>query len=345
MNIRIEIPDMKILITGSTGFKGSWLTLFLAELGHKVYGLALPPESNSLFNLADLQKLFVEHNFVDIRNSKKLADIFQRVQPDFLIHFAAQPHVIKSYANPRETYETNVMGTFNVLEATRKVENLKSSLIITTDKVYRNQEDKKAYRENDPLGGHDPYSSSKAMADIMTQSWAQSFSRSPILVARAGNVIGGGDFSKNRLIPDIFHSYISGKPLEVRNPDAVRPWQHVLDCLHGYTKLILASEELENASAWNFGPDLGSFNSVKDVLLKVNKSGWNIEWKTLIKQGPHENKFLILDSEKAKSRLDWKNKLNFEETIKWTVDWYGGLVNGESPLDITRKQVHSFLSI
>lgn len=335
---------MKFLITGSTGFKGSWLAIFLAELGHKVYGIALPPESNSLYNLANLDKIFVEHHFVDIKDSEKLVNIFQKIQPDFLIHLAAQPLVIKSYANPRETYETNVMGTLNVLEATRKVENLQGSLIITTDKVYRNQEDIRAYRETDPLGGFDPYSSSKAMADILTQSWAQSFAQTPMLVARAGNVIGGGDFSKNRLIPDIYQSYISDSTLEVRHPDAVRPWQHVLDCLHGYVKLILQSKELENASAWNFGPDSTSFNSVKDVLFKVNDLGWNIKWKTFKNDSPHENKFLILDSKKAHSRLNWTNKLNFEDTIKWTLDWYGGLASGEAPLNLTLKQVRLFLS-
>jgi CDP-glucose 4,6-dehydratase len=247
---------------------------------------------------------------------------------------------------PRETIEINVNGTYNVLEFNNKLESVKACLVITSDKVYENIESNILYKEFDKLGGYDPYSTSKAMADLLTQSWARSFGSKKYFIARAGNVIGGGDFGIDRLIPDFFKSYSAKKPLVVRNPFSIRPWQHVLDCLSGYLTLLNNFEKIENGSCWNFGPEKNEHRNVSDVLSELNKNIVNnvqihVENSSL----HHEAKNLMLNSEKSRRTLTWKEKLDFESTIKWTVDWYESFQKGQNPLEITQSQIKSYLSL
>lgn len=336
---------MRFLITGNTGFKGSWLTVLLKELGHEVYGIALPAPNESLFNKANLKKHLNKQYYTDIRNRVKLKKIIEKTQPEILIHLAAQPIVGASYVIPRETFEVNVMGTLNVLEGTRKLESLKKTIIVTTDKVYRNVEKSEPYIESDPLGGFDPYSASKAMADILAQSWALSFANTPVLIARAGNVIGGGDFSSERIVPDLFRAYATKNVLEIRHPNAVRPWQHVLDCLNGYLNLAMSSNLIDSASAWNFGPDPSSFKTVEDLLNEVRiERGWSVKIKKSSQIKFHESNTLTLNSSKSMHSLNWKNKLDFKDSVQWTVEWYENYLNYSNTFDITLEQVRRFLS-
>jgi CDP-glucose 4,6-dehydratase len=251
--------------------------------------------------------------------------------------------VRRSYLDPRETIETNAIGTFNVLEAVSNTPSVKANLIITTDKVYKNVNQKKGYIESDHLGGDDPYSASKAMADIVTQSFVKSFPGIPTAIARAGNVIGGGDVSADRLIPDLINGFIKQKPVLIRYPSAVRPWQHVLDCLNGY--LILVDKMLNNkvTGEWNFGPDERSFKDVKTVAdyLK-NRWGQDASWITDKKENPHEAELLALDATKAETQLNWHNKLSFEETLDWTLDWHKAVTAGANPLEQTQAQINKF---
>ena len=337
---------MRYLITGNTGFKGSWLSLMLKYLGNEVYGLALTPNNNSLYNLVGIKNIIDRQDFVDIRDQNQVEKYFRRIDPDFIFHLAAQPLVQESYKNPRLTIETNAMGTFNVLEATQNLEAIKGVLIVTTDKVYKNYEQIEGYKEENSLGGQDPYSASKAMADIITHSWAKSFAKFPVVTARAGNVIGGGDFSQNRLIPDIFESIQKRNKLQIRNPTAIRPWQHVLDCLNGYLTLANNFENVENGSAWNFGPDQESIKSVEDILNFVKKTyDGQLDWIKDENNHPHESSVLTLDSAKSKKYLQWKNKLDFEETLKWCFDWYEELKTGKSIGDLTAKQITEYFKL
>ena len=337
---------MRYLITGNTGFKGSWLSLMLKYLGNEVYGLALTPNNNSLYNLVGIKNIIDRQDFVDIRDHIQVEKYFSRIDPDFIFHLAAQPLVQESYKNPRLTIETNAMGTFNVLEATQNLESIKGVLIVTTDKVYKNYEQIEGYKEENSLGGQDPYSASKAMADIITHSWAKSFAKFPVVTARAGNVIGGGDFSQNRLIPDIFESIQKRNKLQIRNPTAIRPWQHVLDCLNGYLTLANNFENVENGSAWNFGPDQESIKSVEDILNFVKKTyDGQLDWIKDENNHPHESSVLTLDSAKSKKYLQWKNKLDFEETLKWCFDWYEELKTGKSIGDLTAKQITEYFKL
>jgi CDP-glucose 4,6-dehydratase len=251
--------------------------------------------------------------------------------------------VRKSYADPRETIEINAIGTFNVLEAVSQLATVKANLIITTDKVYKNVNQRKGYIESNHLGGDDPYSASKAMADIVTQSFVKSFPGIPTAIARAGNVIGGGDVSADRLIPDLINGFIQKEPVLIRYPSAVRPWQHVLDCLNGY--LILVDKMLNNkvTGEWNFGPDERSFKDVRTVAdyLK-NRWGQDASWITDKKENPHEAELLALDATKAETQLNWHNKLSFEETLDWTLDWHKAVTAGANPLEQTQAQINKF---
>ena len=334
---------MHYLITGHTGFKGSWLVLMLNQLGHEVSGISLDPAKKSLFKTAKISKKMTFDEICDIRDVKKLNKKILKISPDVVIHLAAQPLVRKSYADPRETIETNAIGTFNVLEAVSKAPSVKANLIITTDKVYKNINQKKGYIESDHLGGDDPYSASKAMADIVTQSFVKSFPGIPTAIARAGNVIGGGDVSADRLIPDLINGFIKQKPVLIRYPSAVRPWQHVLDCLNGY--LILVDKMLNNkvTGEWNFGPDERSFKDVRTVAdyLK-NRWGQDASWITDKKENPHEAELLALDATKAETQLIWHNKLSFEETLDWTLDWHKAVTTGANPLEQTQAQINKF---
>ena len=337
---------MHYLITGHTGFKGSWLVMLLSTLGHRVSGVALEPESESLFNQADISRLLEFDCRVDIRNFVALNEAFSAIKPDIVIHLAAQPLVRYSYKQPIETFETNVVGTLNVLESTRSLVDLQATLIITTDKVYRNVSKQSGYVEDDPLGGDDPYSASKAAADIATQSWATSFGMSPIAVARAGNVIGGGDWAEDRLIPDIFRSYRESKSPVLRNPESIRPWQHVLDCLNGY--LILIDSMIKNSTSgeWNFGPNHLEKYSVSDVIEKfasfsqVSASAWSLDEG----DNPKESDFLLLDSSKARKELGWKDFLTFDSAVEWTAHWYQNF-DAKGAKDLSLAQIKAFLAL
>jgi CDP-glucose 4,6-dehydratase len=311
------------LVTGHTGFKGAWLTALLVARGHDVSGISLNPEPQSIFENSKLSDLLLHDFRLDIRNSQELENAFEVIDPDVVIHLAAQSQVIKSYEFPVETFETNVNGTLNVLKGISKIRSLKAALIVTTDKVYKNLGTLHRYMESDPLGGSDPYSSSKAMADILTQSWQNSFQTVPIGIARAGNVIGGGDHSPNRLIPNLMEKLIRGENPIIRNPASVRPWQHVLDCLNGY--LFLAEHLIvgKENSVWNFGPSEEVCRTVEDVTnLVISLVAPEMNWIQSSEYSPPEEKMLLIDSSKARNELFWMEKYDFETSVRKSVDWY-----------------------
>ena len=337
---------MHFLITGHTGFKGAWLSLILLERGHVVSGIALEPEVGSLFERAEIAKFMERDIRCDIRDSLKLTSYFNEIKPDVVIHLAAQALVRESYKNPINTFETNVMGTLNVIKASQQVIDLKAQLIVTTDKVYKNLGKNSGYVETEALGGQDPYSASKAMADIATQSWLSSFENPPTAIARAGNVIGGGDVCADRLLPELIHSYSSGRTPKLRAPKFVRPWQHVLDCLNGY--LILIDSVLDGTAdgAWNFGPDENQSKTVADVA-NIAGAVWGVEknWESDLRAHPHEASMLMLNSNKARTKLGWSEKLSFEESVEWTINWYKNVNNGNEPLEETLNNIRKFESI
>jgi CDP-glucose 4,6-dehydratase len=337
---------MHYLISGHTGFKGSWLSLILSMQGHTVSGISLNPESQSLYIDANLTNIFERDLRVDIRDQVALRRAVADISPEVIIHLAAQPLVRYSYLHPQETFDTNVMGTINLLEATRTLKDLKAVLIVTTDKVYKNFNHLRGYVETDDLGGIDPYSASKAAADIAAQSWIASFAQIPMTIARAGNVIGGGDWAPDRIIPDLVRAYSSNKKPVIRYPGAIRPWQHVLDCLNGYLKLIDAQISDQLSGEWNFGPDLNTKSTVAQLATKfgkamgINDSTWLVEDSS----SAHEAGYLLLDSTKARSILGWKDQLNFDSTIDWTAVWYKNAMNLDVR-SVTAGQVSQFLSL
>jgi CDP-glucose 4,6-dehydratase len=327
----------RVLLTGHTGFKGSWLALWLLEMGAKVTGLALPPESEPcLFNQLGLDQR-LNHRLGDIRDPALLASLVKEVQPDVVLHLAAQPLVRRSYAEPTATWATNLMGTIHLLEALRGLEQPCSAVLITTDKVYRNNEWLYGYRENDPLGGNDPYSSSKAAAELAIASWRSSFCgtqphQTPhlrIASARAGNVIGGGDWAADRIVPDAMRALGRGEPIGVRNPAATRPWQHVLEPLGGYLLLaerLTASAEL--ADAFNFGPQLEANCSVRELVEEALRY-WPGRWEDQSDpQAPHEASLLNLVTDKAHHQLGWRPRWDFSTTVERTVRWYRQVQEG-----------------
>jgi len=338
---------VRYLLTGHTGFKGSWLTLWLTSQGHEVYGLSLDPEPGSLFEIANITDACSVDQRGDIRDLEIVKVAVKNAKPDVVVHMAAQPLVLDSYKRPRWTMETNVMGTLNVLEAVGLQKNVNGLLVVTTDKVYRNLNQRKGYLETDPLGGNDPYSASKAMADILTQSWATSFPGTKTAVARAGNVIGGGDVSPDRLFPDIVESLRSGTTPVLRHPEAVRPWQHVLDCLNGYRtlidKLVAEADDLDVEGGWNFGPNSDSFVSVGEITSKaLTHWGSSVSWEKASDEKFHEAQLLSLDSTRAKKELGWSNFLDVDTALAWTLDWYRGLDSGLLPREITMRQIETF---
>lgn len=338
---------MRFLVTGHTGFKGSWLTMMLVSMGHQVSGISLDPVPGSLFAGAHVEDFCDVDIRADIRDPSAVALAFQETRPEVLIHMAAQPLVPESYRRPRCTFETNVTGTLNVLEAAQSAPDLRASVIVTTDKVYRNINQEQGYVESDPLGGEDPYSASKAMSDVLTHSWAVSFPGPVTALARAGNVIGGGDNSPERLIPDIIRSVNSGQVPELRYPLAVRPWQHVLDCLNGYFTLAMAIANanpfVTSGDAWNFGPGEHSLVTVGDVTQRaLDYLGIDQTWTNTSDKVFHEAGLLALDASKATAELGWVNLLNFDESLNWTLDWYMDVERGLSPRDVTMAQVTRF---
>lgn len=324
----------RIFLTGHTGFKGSWLNLWLKSLGAEVYGYALAPNTNpSHFELLGGNKEF-QGVFADIRDRENLKQSLRSFNPDIIFHLAAQPLVRESYKNPVATFESNVIGTLNVLDCARELESLKAIVVITTDKVYENKEWIWGYRENDALGGYDPYSASKACAEIVTDSMRNSFfninefgksHQVLIATARAGNVIGGGDWSEDRLIPDIIKAVCANKSVKIRNPKSTRPWQHVLEPLRGY--LMLGEKLLEGkkefATAFNFGPNLQDNLRVEEIL-KITKNLWDKVDYVLEcdSNAPHEAGLLMLDVAKAQKLLNWEPVMNSLESIKYTISWY-----------------------
>ncbi len=320
--------NKKVLVTGHTGFKGSWLTIWLKRLGAEVVGIALDPLTDrDIFLLAKLSDKIKDYR-EDIRNIDKIQEILIYEKPDIIFHLAAQALVLPGYENPVSTFETNVMGTVNILEVCRHTPSVKQIIIVTTDKVYDNKETLTGYRETDPLGGYDPYSASKAAAEIVTQSYRLSFSQSTnqsISTVRAGNVIGGGDWSRYRLVPDIKRSLETNTPVIIRNPEAIRPWQHVLEPLSGY--LLLALRMLEDpqkySGPWNFGPcekNSGCVRDVADMLISIWGNG---EWKPERETGKlHEAGLLRLNIAKSQDILGWNPVMDFREAVKWTAEWY-----------------------
>ena len=347
MTSTIVITEMKdtmhFLITGHTGFKGAWLCMLLRERGHDVSGISINAENDALFSRANIGRILKNDIRSDIRESTRLSSHFKEISPDVVIHLAAQALVRESYKHPIDTFETNVIGTLNVLRASQQLSALKAQLIVTTDKVYKNTSKSLGYVETEALGGQDPYSASKAMADIATQSWISSFENAPTAIARAGNVVGGGDVCADRLIPDLIRSYSSGLTPKLRAPNSVRPWQHVLDCLNGY--LILIDRVLDGTAdgAWNFGPNENQSKTVADVAI-IAGAVWGVEksWENDLGTHPLEASMLMLNSSKARTKLGWSDKLSFEESIEWTINWYKNVKNGSDPLEETLKNIREF---
>lgn len=325
--------NKRVFLTGHSGFKGSWLSLWLQTLGAKVYGYSLAP--NTTPNHYDLLHLNLQAStFDDINNASNLAESLQKCDPEIIFHLAAQPLVRYSYDEPLYTFSTNALGTLNILNSARNCKNLKAIVIITTDKVYANKEWIYGYRENDELGGYDPYSASKACAEIITDSMRQSFFNLAefnkthqvlIATARAGNVIGGGDWSADRLIPDLMRGIANGAPTQIRNPNATRPWQHVLEPLKGYLMLgeRLLKGEKEFATSFNFGPNLAGNLSVQEMLT-IAQQQWDKIQYVIHKDSnaPHEANLLMLDSTKAQKMLGWNPIWNHIDAIQNTIDWY-----------------------
>jgi CDP-glucose 4,6-dehydratase len=334
---------MHYLVTGHTGFKGSWLALLLAARGHTVSGIALDPPAGGLFEAGEVASAMATDLRLDIRDAEATTAAIRSISPDVVIHLAAQPLVRDSYRDPRTTFETNVMGTLNVLEGISSAAGIQAAVIVTTDKVYRNVNRADGYREDEPLGGHDPYSSSKAMADILTQSWVASFPGVPTAVARAGNVIGGGDVSTDRLLPDLIASFAAGRVATIRFPDAVRPWQHVLDCLDGYLTLVDALLDGRGTGEWNLGPGPESFVPVSAIAdLVAEQWGDGAAWHRDGGTHPHEAGLLALDASKAQRELGWHNRLPFPASLEWTVDWQQRVTGGASPRTVTLDQITAF---
>jgi CDP-glucose 4,6-dehydratase len=313
---------MRYLITGHTGFKGAWLTVMLKSLGHEVHGIALPPEKESLFNEAEVANYLTSSTYIDIRDFESLNKAVKKIEPEVIIHLAAQSLVLKSYQDPIGTYETNLMGTLNVLESTKDLENVRAIQIITTDKVYRNVNQEYGYVETDELGGSDPYSSSKSAADLATQAWRSLKGTAPIAISRAGNVIGGGDYSSNRIVPDLVKALAADQSLTLRHPNSIRPWQHVLDCLNGYLILINKQINENTQGEWNFGPHSEQVKSVQDLVNEISLS-WGKKVDIKIMHSPKkEADLLLLNSTKSRELLNWSEKLNWHMTANWTADWY-----------------------
>jgi CDP-glucose 4,6-dehydratase len=344
--------DKRVFLTGHTGFKGAWLAIWLEQIGARVAGYSLnPPSQPNLFEVAKVGTVLAKHWHADVRDLAKLQAAVNRFEPDILFHLAAQSLVRESYAHPIDTYSTNVMGTANLLEVARRVPSLRVVVVATSDKCYDNREPDRAHREDDAMGGYDPYSSSKGAAELVTAAYAHSFfetatSKCGVASVRAGNVIGGGDWAKDRLMADVMRGLIADRPITIRQPRAVRPWQHVLDPLAGY--LSVAEKVWAEASVkwegWNFGPDSGSERPVEEVAT-LSCSLWGRNDLLRINEdlnAPHEAITLKLDSTKARSELGWVPRWPFEEAVARTIEWYRHYMMGEAMLAFTRQQIAAY---
>lgn len=341
-----------VLITGHTGFKGAWLSLWLSRLGSRVKGLALPPENQSLFSLAACAE-HVETCIADVRDLDAVRAYVEATQPNIVFHMAAQSLVRPSYRDPIGTYATNVMGTAHVLDAVRHVGKVEAVVVVTSDKCYENREWNWAYRENEAMGGYDPYSSSKGCAELVTSAYRRSyFSESAsggqgkqcrVASARAGNVIGGGDWSADRLIPDIIRSVSRSASIEIRNPNSIRPWQHVLEPLSGYIRLaerLISSEGEDYAEGWNFGPADEDCKPVSYIVQRLTESwGPGAHWHLSEGAHPHEASFLKVDASKARARLGWERQMTLNRAIEWTAEWYRRQHAGEDAQHLTLEQI------
>jgi CDP-glucose 4,6-dehydratase len=345
--------NKRVFITGHTGFKGGWLSLWLLQLGAKVTGYALAPTTvRNIFELANVATGMRDVRG-DIRNFDALFGAIKTHKPEIIFHLAAQPIVKRSYQDPIETYSTNVMGTVNLLESVRKAEGIRAIVNITTDKCYENKEWVWGYRENEPMGGYDPYSNSKGCSELVTSSFRSSFFNASnyanhgvaIASARAGNVIGGGDWASNRLIPDIIKAYQSNAVAQIRNPNAIRPWQHVLEPLRGYLMLAerLYEKGPEFAEAWNFGPtdqDVMPVNWIAERLRSL--WGSDAKWEVDTEKHPHEATLLKLDISKAKEKLDWKPKISIDKSLDLIVDWHRAESKNENMREKTLAQITNY---
>ena len=344
----------KVLITGHTGFKGSWLSLWLQELGAEIVGYSNSiPTEPSLFKIANVEE-GMQSIIADIRDLKKLKEEISNFEPEIVFHMAAQSLVQDSYNEPLETFSTNIMGTVNLFEAVKTCQSVKVVINVTSDKCYEEKELSRGFKETDALGGHDPYSSSKGCSELVTSAYRNSFfnknKNSSIVLAsvRAGNVIGGGDWAKDRLIPDIMKGILKNDSIKIRNPNFVRHWQHVLDPLNGY--MILAekmwNEGKEFAESWNFGPIDDNAKPVSWILEKFNVLWDNgIKWELDENEYNHENNFLKLDSSKSNMRLGWISKIELEIAIKLIVEWYTKFKNGENMKEISKEQIRFFIKL
>jgi len=339
----------RVMITGHTGFKGSWLAFLLKEAGADVLGYALPPrQPENHFELLGLSGL-IQHVEGDIRDGEKLAAVMRGFQPGFVFHLAAQALVKQSYTDPVDTFSTNIMGSVNLLDAVRQCESVRSLVYITSDKCYENVEWVWGYRENDRLGGHDPYSASKAAAEIIFSAYARSyFSQCPNLgaaSARAGNVIGGGDWAENRIVPDCIRAIQSGHPIRLRNPGATRPWQHVLEPLSGYLMLAAGLREAPEtcSGVWNFGPSSSEARTVQKVAEHILASfGRNDEIIEIADAKQHEAKLLQLNCDKAHQLLGWNPRWTVEQALDATAEWYRKVREGAAARDVTRQQIQDY---
>lgn len=348
----------KVLITGHTGFKGGWLSQWLVSLDSDVYGIALPPEGEyPLFRLLDLEDQMT-HHICDIRQFEQFKQKIDLIRPDVIFHLAAQPLVRESYRSPLSTVQTNVMGTVHLMEIIRELKLPTTVIIITSDKCYQNKEWLFGYRESDPMGGYDPYSSSKGASEILSASWRSSFFNPVdyeshgvrLSTVRAGNVIGGGDWSKDRIVPDCMRALLGGQPIEIRNPLSTRPWQHVLEPLGGYlllgSRMLNSSEQIElekYCDAFNFGPLIASNRTVQDLADEIIRN-WGTGRYTYNKQhAVHEASLLNLSIDKAYQLLDWYPVWDFEETVRYTVDWYRLFKDNPGELrNLTLKQIREY---
>jgi CDP-glucose 4,6-dehydratase len=342
----------RVFLTGHTGFKGGWLALWLHRLGAEVTGYALaPPSDPSLFETAAVGDILAKSYIADVRDADTLFEAVRAAQPEIVFHLAAQPILRTSYREPVATFATNVMGTVHLLEALRGIDSLRAALVITSDKCYENREWAWGYRENEAMGGHDPYASSKGCAELVTAAYRRSFFAGKpcaIASARAGNVIGGGDWAVDRLLPDLVRAFSTGQPVTLRNPGAIRPWQYVLEPLGGY---LLLAERLYAGGAgyaggWNFGPRDEDALSVSEVVTQVAaRWGDGARWSIDTALQPHEAHYLKLDCSLAHSRLGWKPRMNLDMTIQCTLDWYRALQTGQDMHLFSQAQIADFVAL
>ena len=335
----------KVLVTGHTGFKGGWLSLWLSSLGARVHGYSLEPPTNpNFFKTAQVERELAGHTLGNIEDFAQLSQAMNKAAPDIVLHLAAQPLVRASYSEPVQTYATNVMGTVHLLEAVRQCSGVRAVVIVTTDKCYENREWVWGYREAEAMGGFDPYSSSKGCAELVTSAYRRSFlaqSGVAVATARAGNVIGGGDWALDRLVPDFFRAADTARPLEIRFPNATRPWQHVLEPLSGYIVLAehLFQDGQAHAEAWNFGPTEEDAKSVAWILQRLVDLMPGTAWRQPAVEHVHEASFLKLDSSKACARLSWKPSWRLTEALQATVDWHTAWRAGEDMRSLSLNQI------